>query len=192
MSWLSQDELIEIGFGALGRDVKISRRASIYDAKKITIGDFSRIDDFSVISGKVNIGRNVHIAVHNNVAGGSEGVTIEDFAGLAYGCNIFSQSDDYSGESMTNPTVPSCYKYEKKAGIRIGRHCIIGARSIVMPGVNMEVGCALGAMSMLTKSTEPWSIYFGVPAKRIKKRKQSLLELERRFLLEDSSFAIKK
>ena len=74
------------------------------------------------------------------------------------------------------------YKKELKKKVVIGRHCIIGAHSAVFPGVIMAEGCSLGAMSMLTKSTEPWSIYFGIPAKRIKERKKDLLILERNYL----------
>ena len=33
-----------------------------------------------------------------------------------------------------------------------------------------------------TKSTDPWGIYVGIPAKRIKDRKKDILELEKKFL----------
>lgn len=172
-----------MSFRKLGRNVRISDKASIYNMDQIEIGDNSRIDDFCVVSGKVKIGRNVHVAVFCNVAGGTEGVTLEDFSGLAYGCHVFSQSDDYSGLSMTNPTVPAQYKKETKRAVSIGRHCIVGAKSLVFPGVRMAEGCSLGAMSMLTKSTEPWSVYFGIPAKKIKNRRQDLLQMEKTYLL---------
>ena len=65
---------------------------------------------------------------------------------------------------------------------RIGRHVIIGTNSLVFPGVTVTEGCSVGAMSMVTKSTEPWSIYFGSPAKRLKNRSRELLELEAQYL----------
>jgi acetyltransferase-like isoleucine patch superfamily enzyme len=40
----------------------------------------------------------------------------------------------------------------------------------------------VGAMSMVTKSTEPWSVYFGIPAKKLKSRKKDLLVLEQEYL----------
>ena len=46
----------------------------------------------------------------------------------------------------------------------------------------MAEGCSLGAMSMLTKSTEPWTMYFGIPAKKLKPRKKDMLELEKQYL----------
>ena len=44
------------------------------------------------------------------------------------------------------------------------------ANCFVMMGVTIEEGCVLGASSSLFNSTEPWSVYGGVPAKFIKKR----------------------
>jgi len=184
MAYLSEEVLRSMGFFHLGAQVKISDKASIHNCELIAIGDNTRIDDFVVLSGRVEIGRNVHIAVFCNVAGGSEGVFLSDFSGLAYSCQIFSQSDDYSGRSMTNPTVPSRFKRETKRAVRIGRHCIVGACSVVFPGVNLAEGCAVGAMSMVTKSTKPWGIYFGAPAKRINERKQDLLDFETQLLKE--------
>lgn len=181
MAWLNEQQIEDLNFIRVGKNVKISDKASIHQAELMIIGDDSRIDDFVVISGRVTIGKNVHIAVFCNVAGGSEGVVFEDFSGLAYGCHVFTQSDDYSGGTLTNPTVPAIYKSELKKKVVIGKHCIVGAKSIVLPGVIMNEGCALGAMSMLSKSTEPWSIYFGIPAKKIKNRKKDLLTMENMF-----------
>jgi acetyltransferase-like isoleucine patch superfamily enzyme len=182
MAFLSEIQLQSLLFKRVGRNVKISDKASIYDAAQIEIGDDVRIDDFCVISGRVTFGRNVHVAVFCNIAGGSEGVELCDFVGLAYGSHVFAQSDDYSGQTMTNPTVPAAFKQETKAKVRIGRHCIIGAKSVVFPGVDIADGCAVGAMSMVTESTEPWSIYFGIPATRKGARKRDLLALEQEFL----------
>jgi len=189
MPYMSQEQLMVIGFKKLGKNVLISDKASIYNADQIEIGDRSRIDDFCVVSGKVTLGRNVFIGVFCNLAGGSKGIVMEDFSTLAYGCHVFSQSDDYSGETLTNPTVPSKYKVETKKAVHIGRHCIIGANSLILPGVVLAEGTSVGAMSMVTKSTEPWSIYFGIPAKRIKDRKRDLLELEKLYLAEEGSGA---
>ena len=182
MAWMTREKLEQLGLRSLGANVYVSDKAAIHDASQVAIGENSRIDDFCVISGRVEIGRNVHLAVFCNVAGGELGVEFNDFSGLAYGCSVFSQSDDYTGASMTNPTVPDKYKCEMKAAVRIGRHCIVGANSVVFPGVEMKDGCALGAMSMLTKTTDEWGVYVGVPAKRVKDRKRGLLEMEIEYL----------
>ena len=101
---------------------------------------------------------------------------------MAYGCHIFSQSDDYSGRTLTNPTVPNEYKNESKKTVQIGRHSILGTNSIIFPGVTIAEGTATGAAAVVTKSTDEWSIYYGNPAKKIKGRKKDLLALEQAYL----------
>ncbi|SHK36699.1 galactoside O-acetyltransferase [Marinobacter antarcticus] len=184
MAYLTKEVLMGMGFKALGENVKVSDRASIYNPETIEIGDHSRIDDFCVISGRIKIGSYVHIAPFCLVAGGDVGITMADFSGLAYGVQVFSQSDDYSGGTLTNPTVGDKYKRERKAAVYIGRHVIIGASSIVFPGVDLADGCSVGAMTLVNKSTQPWGIYSGNPARRIKDRKRDLLALEAQFVKE--------
>jgi len=110
MAWLSETQLENMQFKHLGKNVLISEKAAIYNSEMMSIGDNSRIDDFCVVSGKVSIGKNVHFAVFNNISGGELGITFEDFSGLAYGCHVFTQSDDYIGNTLTNPTVPDEFK----------------------------------------------------------------------------------
>jgi len=192
MTYLSREALAAMGFKYLGENLKISDKAVIYDAEKMEIGDFSRIDDFCVISGKVKMGRNVHIAVFCNIAGGTEGITIDDFSGIAYGSQVFSQTDDYSGRVLTGPTIPEKYTDVSRKPIHIKRHCIVGASSVILPGVVLEEGTSVGALSLVAKSTESWSIYFGIPAKKIKDRDRKMLDLEKEYLAEyPGSSAIK-
>lgn len=182
MAYLSKEQLINLGLKYLGDNVKISDKASLYNCNQISIDDNSRIDDFCVLSGNITIGKYVHIAPFCLVAGGEKGIIMEDFSGLAYHVQVFTQSDDYSGETLTNPTIPFQFKKELKKAIYIGKHVIIGAGSIIMPGVTVAEGCSVGAMSLLRKSTQPWGIYLGNPAIRLKDRKQNLLKLEQEFL----------
>ena len=184
MAYYTEQELSTLGFKKIGKNVKISTKASIYDHNQIEIGDNSRIDDFCVISGKIKIGRFVHIAPYSLMAGGLLGITMEDFSGLAYGVQLFTQSDDYSGKTLTNPTIPKKFKNESIKEIYIGKHSIIGAGSMIMPGVTLAEGTSVGAMSLVRKSTEAWSIYVGNPAKKIKDRSKELLVLEKQFLEE--------
>ena len=185
MAFLTTAALSSLGFLSLGVNIKISDKAAIYNPELMEIGDHVRIDDFCVISGKVVLGRNVHIAIFCNIAGGEVGVTMEDFSGLAYGCHVFTQSDDYSGRTLTNPTIPDKYKCEIKLPICIKRHSIVGTCSVILPGVILEEGTSIFAMSLVTKSTECWSVYFGAPAKRLKGRSRELLGLEHKYLSEE-------
>ncbi len=185
MSFYSKEELATLGFSRFGTDVHISRKVSIYNPENISIGNHVRIDDFCVLSGCISIGRNVHIAVHCNMAGGEKGIVMEDFSGLAYSVNVFTQSDDYTGKCMTNPTVPVKYKDEKKEPVYIKRHTIVGAGSMVFPGVVLGEGTSVGAMSMVSRNTEPWTVYFGIPAKPLKRRKKDLLKLENAYIAKE-------
>lgn len=182
MPYLTTEQIEKIGFKSIGKDVKISDRASIYNADQIQIGDYSRIDDFCVISGVITIGRNVHITPQCLIAGGKPGIHIGDFVALAYGVKVFAQSDDYSGRTMTNSTIPKRFKDESMLPVSIDDHSIVGANSVIFPGVTLNEGTAIGAMSLVLKSTDPWSIYIGSPAKRLKSRRRDLLNCAQEFL----------
>lgn len=182
MAYLERAELEAMGFAALGSNVKISTRAAIYEPEKMSICDNCRIDDFSVVSGQLSLGRNVYIGPFALIAGGRPGITFEDFATLAYRVSVFAQSDDYSGKTMANPTVPVEYKQEIEAAVHLGRHAIVGAGSTIMPGVTLAEGTAVGAASLVMQSTDPWTINAGSPARKIKDRQRGALELEQRYL----------
>jgi acetyltransferase-like isoleucine patch superfamily enzyme len=186
MAYLSRDILESMGFSRLGKNVKISEKASIYEPEKMEIGDHSRIDDFCVVSGKIAMGRNVYIGPFCLVAGGTPGITFEDFTTLAYHAQVFSQSDDYSGVTMANPTVPAAYKSETKEAVHLMCHSIVGAGGIVGPGVVLAEGTSVGMGGVVLRSTEPWSIYVGVPAVKLKDRQRDLLSLEQEYLRSES------
>lgn len=51
---------------------------------------------------------------------------------------------------------------------RVGRHCFVGARSLILPGVTIGDGCIVGAGSIVTKSVPPRCIVGGNPARIIR------------------------
>jgi acetyltransferase-like isoleucine patch superfamily enzyme len=180
-SFLSQVELARIGFKQLGVDLKISRNAVFYGVEFISIGDQSRIDDFSIISasdtGEVQIGKFVHLGVSVNLFGNS-GITIGDYSGISPGTKLFSESDDFSGDFLTNPTIQKHLRNVKSGSIELGEHSIIGSTCVVLPGVFIGEGAAVGALSLVNKSLDKWCIYSGVPARKLKERNRGLLELK--------------
>ena len=186
MAYYSQEQLDVMGFKSIGCNVKISDKAVIYNTNEIEIGDNSRIDDFCIISGRVSIGSYCHITPMCLVAGGTPGVYLEDFCTLAYGVKIFSQSDDYSGETMTNSLILAEFKNEIFDPVYLEKYVIVGAGSIILPGANLGEGCSVGTMSLIHKPTDPWGIYAGIPAKRLKDRKKDLVALSKKFLSENS------
>lgn len=180
-SFYSESELSELGFAELGEEVFISRKASIYGAEKIRIGSHVRIDDFTVLSGNIEIGNYVHIAVYTALFGGSEGIFIKDFANLSSRTAVYALSDDYSGEFMTNPMVPDIYKNTLEGKVSIGKHVIIATGCTILQGVSLGEGCAIGAMSLVKEDVKPWTVMAGIPAKYLKPRSRNLLKQEELF-----------
>lgn len=178
----SSDELRELGIIKIGSNVMISKKVSIYGASDISIGHNVRIDDFCILSGKITLGNYIHIAAYSALFGGKAGIVVEDYAGFSSRTTIYAASDDYSGETMTNPTIPEKYKNVRQGQVTIKKHVIVGASCIILPGAILGEGSAVGAMSLINKSIDAWGIYGGVPARRTKDRKKNILELEERFM----------
>ncbi len=179
---LSREAIDSMGFASVGKNVMISGHASFYNCAMISIGDNVRIDDFCVLAagmGGIDIGRYVHIAVGCTLIGAGK-ITMSDFSGLSSRVAIYSSSDDYSGATMTNPTVPHEYTGVVSADVMLGKHVIVGSGSVILPGMTIEDGVAIGALSLVTKSCRAFGIYAGNPARRIKERQRDLLELEQR------------
>lgn len=174
-------ELSKLGLAIFGENVLISRKASIYGAENIIIGNNVRIDDFCILSGKIVIGNYIHVAAYTALYGGNQGIVIRDFANLSSKISIFAVSDDYSGETMTNPMIPDKFKNVSSKEVIIERHVIIGAGSVVLPGIILKEGSAFGAMTFINKSSEPWSINAGIPFKKIRNRSTNLLGKEKKF-----------
>lgn len=182
--YVREEELREEGFKSVGRNVAIAGNCTIVGVENVSIGDDVRIDGYCTIiaaNGEITLGSNIHIGSYCLLSG-SCGIEFGDFAGLSQGVKIYSRSDDYSGETLTNPTVPAQYTGGASGKVTLGRHVIIGAGSVILPRVTIGDGSSVGALSLVTKSLEPWGIYSGRPARRLKPRSAKLLELEREYL----------
>lgn len=181
MSLYSKAELLDLGFAAVGDDVRISKKASFYGIERISIGSHVRIDDFCVLSagvGGIEIGNYIHIAVYSSLIGAGK-ITLQDFCNISSRVAIYSSNDDYSGEYMTNPMVPEEYTNVTHADVMIGKHVIIGAGSVVLPGAIIAEGCSFGALSFIkNENFEELTIYAGSPLKKIKKRIENIYRLE--------------
>jgi len=133
------------------------------------------------LSGKIVIGNYVHIAAYTALYGGTEGIYIDDYSNISSKITIYAISDDYSGSTMTNPMIPDKYKSVTKKSVEIEKHVILGSGCVVLPGVLLKEGSSFGAMTLINRSSEPWSINAGIPFKKIKNRSKKLLELENEF-----------
>jgi dTDP-4-amino-4,6-dideoxy-D-glucose acyltransferase len=181
MATLSRVALEAIGFASLGDNVRVSDKVSVYNPGNISIGSDVRIDDFCVLSageGGIEIGNFVHIAAYSSLIGAGR-ITLSSFSNLSSRVSIYSSNDDYTGEFMTNPMVPTEFTNVRKANVHIAKHVIIGCGSVVLPGVTLELGAAVGALSLVNCDCEEFGIYAGSPVRFIKQRKRDLLEVEK-------------
>jgi acetyltransferase-like isoleucine patch superfamily enzyme len=171
---------------SLGSHVIIGKTVRIRYPELVEIGDNVIIDDFSYISTSLKIDDFVHIAAGAKIIGGRNcRVSFGSFSGLAPNVVLAAGSDDYVG-GLATPLIDSKFKGDVEYGnIEIGKHCIVGANSVVLPNVVMHEGSALGALSLANVDLESWTLYAGVPARAINRRDQARIQdLERQFFKE--------
>jgi len=174
-------ELLDMGI-RIGRNVQIHRTV-LFFGNNVEIGSDVRIDCYSVITSKepVILGNNIHIAAGVHIFG-KGGVRIDDYCGLSSRCTIFTSTEDYSGGYLTNPTIPEEFKNVTCAPVVLEKHVLIGWASMVMPGVTIHQGVAVGAQSYVNKDIPQYLVVRGSPPQKIGKRNhQRLLELESQY-----------
>ena len=163
-----------------GMNVIIGKTVRIRYPELIEIGDNVIIDDFCYISTALQLDSNIHIAAGCKLIGGKKAtISIGEFSTLAPNVVLAAGSDDYSA-GIASPLVPTEFKGNVEIGeITLGRHCIIGANSTILPNVHMADGSAVGAQTLVKTNLEPWHLYAGVPARLIRKRdRDRILHLE--------------
>ncbi|WP_209389492.1 DapH/DapD/GlmU-related protein [Chryseobacterium sp. RR2-3-20] len=131
----------------IGNNVEIKENAIIQIFNgKIKIGNNTQLNPFTVIyGGNVTIGENVLIAPHCMIASGNH-----NFLQVKVPIRF---ADDIT-----------------KGPITIDDDVWIGANSTITDGVHIGKGAVIAANSCVTKDVEDYSIYGGVPAKKIGSR----------------------
>jgi dTDP-4-amino-4,6-dideoxy-D-glucose acyltransferase len=164
-------------YKSLGLDVYIHDTVEITRPHLATIGHHSAIDFNFYCTVSLDVGDYVHIAPHCSAIGGAHSsLEIDDFSWIAVGTNIVCGSEDYTGSGLVGPNIPKEYQADTfTSTVRIDRFAGTGAGCTIMPGVRMAEGSILGAHSLLTKDTEPWTIYVGSPAKPVKVREKETI-----------------
>jgi|TARA_B110000046_G_C12769484_1_gene304288 acetyltransferase-like isoleucine patch superfamily enzyme len=137
----------EKGSVTIGDNCQIYRFSQILTYKaQITIGSFNSIHPYVSITGpgNINIGSYVRIAPGAVIVAGS---------------HVFE-----------DPSKPIHHQGMKSKGIIIEDDVWIGAKATILDGVTIAKGTVVGTNAVVTKSTKPYEIYVGVPAKSIGKR----------------------
>jgi galactoside O-acetyltransferase len=104
------------------------------------------------------------------------GIFMRDYTGLSPRCTIFSASDDFGGDYLISPMNPEEYTNVTGGLVLMSKFSQIGAGTVIMPGVIIGEGSAIGAMSFVKHDTPEWAIWAGNPLKFIKNRKKGLLQ----------------
>lgn len=181
MAFLDNTQVAALGLASVGADVLIDEDARIMAAERVQIGSHVRIDAFAVLSAGADgivIGDHVHVAAHCLVTGAAR-IELGDFAGISGRVSIYSSSDDFAGESMTGPTVPADLRSVDNRPVRVGRHVIVGAGAVILPGITIHDGSAVAALSVVREDVPPATIVGGIPAHQIGVRSDRLFALER-------------
>ena len=148
----------------VGENVIISKNIRIRHPEKVHIGDNCIIDDFTYFSGELILGKGVHIGANCTFQAGKSKIFVNHYSGISTGCRFFSISSDYLASDIDLPTLPKEYINSTSStingNISIGRACLIGANSIILPGVIIPDGCSFGAASKISKrSYSEYSFY---------------------------------
>jgi acetyltransferase-like isoleucine patch superfamily enzyme len=121
---------------------------------KVHIGDHSEIRDHVFLAGEIQIGRDVKIFQFANIGKGS---IIHNKVYIGVG-SILTNTMRISHGRKFEPEI-------KAPVIEYGARLAVGVR--ILPGVNIGEQSLIGAGAVVTKDTEPFGIYLGVPAHRV-------------------------
>lgn len=147
--------------------MRIDRRVAFFNPAAIRIGAGSRIDAFTVLAGgsqELVIGSYVHVGASCYLSAGDGGIQISDFCTLAPRVSVHGHSDDYRGGTLTGGVVPPTLTGGVGAPIVLEKHVIIGSGSVVLPGVTLAFGSAVGALTVVRRSVAAGMVVGGNPA----------------------------
>jgi len=158
---------------SIGKNFHAGRGVFLWAKNSITIGDNFYIGKYSIIECDAQIGDNVIFANHVSLIGRYD----HHFQQLGMPIRLASQIRDFD--------------YQWKG---LGQKIIIeddvwiGLGSVVLSGLTIKTGSIIAAGSVVTKDIEPYSIYAGNPAKKIRDRFDNLEELEEHIRLYKLNF----
>lgn len=162
-------------FGLRLRGVKIASSATVHwsveavrSCGEISIGENSSLDKGVILrayGGTIIIGSNCSVNPYSILYGGGglvigNGVRIAAHVVIVPSNHVFSDLDTFINDQGLS-----------QRGIEIEDDVWIGAGVRVLDGVVIKKGTVVGAGSVVTKSTESYTIVAGVPAKLINSRK---------------------
>lgn len=134
----------------------------------ITIGARTHIDRGAIIramGGRIRIGSDCSVNAYSFLSGAG-GLEISDHVMIASHASIYA-----SNHVITDTSVPMNTQGLSVKGIEVGQDVWVGTGVRILDGVRIGTGSVLAAGAVVTKSTQPYSINAGVPARQIGSRK---------------------
>lgn len=128
-------------------------------------------------SNKTKLGSYIHISAYTCLIGGVKGIILQDFVTVSSRCAVYAVSDDFSGEQLNNSMIPTAYRSVIEGRVILEDYVSVGTGSTILPGVKLEEGAAVGAMSFVKHTLEGWKIYAGAPCRYVKDRNQNMKQL---------------
>ncbi|KID57946.1 hypothetical protein JF50_04170 [Pseudoalteromonas luteoviolacea] len=142
------------------------------DVQTKSIGEKTRIWQFSVVLPGAVLGKNCNICAHtlieNDVIIG-DNVTVKSGVYLWDGIRI--EDNVFIGPcvAFTNDKYPRSKHFpEEFSKILIKEGASIGANATILPGLTLGEHCMIGAGSVVTKDVPPYAVVVGNPAKVVK------------------------
>lgn len=147
----------------------IKRRYSVYaNLKKLGISDDSislGADVNIAFPENVSIGKGTYINGGDILASPNARISIGENCLISY--FVHMRTDEHN---FKNSAIKISEQGHSESNIEIGNDVWIGYGVQIMSGVTIADGCVIGAGSIVTKDTEAYTVYAGVPAKKISTR----------------------
>ncbi len=154
----TKQELIEIGFLSVGEDTRVSKKAVFHGINNSSIGDNVRIDDFSTLKGRINIGNHVHISSFCSISGTGGIIKINDFCGMSTHCAFFTAIEDFINPTLTSPSINSEFSTSISGDIIMEKASKLGSSCIVLPNVTIGFGASVSANTIVSNNVNQGAI----------------------------------
>ena len=154
-------------FKSCGKNFRIRKGTIIASPENILIGDNFEGMEFLYLyadQGEITIGNNV--CINTNVQIGASGGRIVIGNDVLIAANVVIRSADHG--------LSASQKINKQphttGDIVIEDDVWIGSNAVITKDVTLKTGTVVGAGAVVTRSTEPYSVVAGVPARKISER----------------------
>lgn len=155
-------------------ELSLSHLAEIKYPQYFQHGQYCAIDEFVQITTALTMHNWCHIATHCSLFGDEKTTCImEDCSGLAAGCHLLCRTQDFSGKFLMGVTIPSKYTNVIIGNITLEKFAILGTNVIVLPNVTIAEGSIICSGSVVHQNTEPWTVYYGNPIRKMRHRNKN-------------------